>query len=65
VKKIYIAGMDGYSVNPDENYADQKMNFYTERELAEKKNAGMITILREVSKDVDIEFVTTPRYVVI
>ena len=57
--------MDGYSVNPDENYADQKMNFYTERELAEKKNAGMITILREVSKDVDIEFVTTPRYVVI
>lgn len=65
VKKIYIAGMDGYSVNPDENYADKKMNFYTEKDLAEKKNAGMITILKEINKETDIEFVTTPRYVVV
>lgn len=65
VKRIYIAGMDGYSVNPDENYADQKMNFYTEKELAEKKNAGMISVLRELNKSVNFEFVTTPRYVVI
>ena len=65
VKRIYIAGMDGYSVNPDENYADQKMNFYTEKEQAEKKNAGMISVLREFNKGVDFQFVTTPRYVVI
>jgi 4-hydroxy 2-oxovalerate aldolase len=65
VKKILIAGMDGYSVNPDENYADQRMNFYTEKELAEKKNAGMISVLRELTKSVDIVFLTTPRYVVI
>lgn len=37
VKKLYIAGMDGYSTNPDENYADQKMNFFTEKDLAQKK----------------------------
>ncbi len=65
VKKVLIAGMDGYSVNPDENYADQRMNFYTEKELAEKKNIGMISVLRELKKDIDIMFVTTPRYVII
>ena len=65
VKRILIAGMDGYSVNSDENYADQRMNFYTERELAEKKNAGMISVLKELKNSGDIEFLTTPRYVVI
>lgn len=65
VEKIYVAGMDGYSVNPDENYADQKMNFYTEKELAEKKNSGMIAVLKEIGKNVDIKFVTTPRFVIL
>lgn len=65
VKKVFIAGMDGYSVNPDENYADQKMKFFTERELAEKKNIGMITVLKEISKEVELEFVTTPKFIII
>lgn len=63
VKKLYIAGMDGYSVVPDENYADQKMNLYTEKSSADKKNKGMITVLKEISQNLDIVFVTTPRYV--
>ena len=63
IKKVLIAGMDGYSPNPDENYADQKMNFYTEKELAEKKNAGMIAVLKEFRKLINIEFLTTPKYV--
>ena len=65
VKKLFIAGMDGYSGNSDENYADQKMNFFTERTSAEKKNVGITTVLREISKDMDVEFVTTPRFVVL
>ena len=65
IKKVYIAGMDGYSPNPEENYADQKMNFYTEKELAEKKNAGMIAVLKEYQKQIDVEMLTTPKYVVI
>ncbi len=63
IKKVYIAGMDGYSPNPDENYADQKMNFYTEKELAEKKNAGMIAVLKEYQKEIEVEMLTTPKYV--
>ena len=65
VKKILIAGMDGYSVNPEENYADAKMNFYTEKYVAEEKNAGIITVLRKISEETEIEFVTTPKYVVL
>lgn len=65
VKKVLIAGMDGYSPNPDENYADQKMNFFTEKEMAEKKNAGMIAVLQEYRKLIEIEMLTTPRYVVL
>lgn len=63
VKKILIAGMDGYSNNPDENYADQKMILFAEREMTEKRNAGMSLVLRELSKEIEIEFVTTPKYV--
>ena len=65
VRKICIAGMDGYSLNPDENYADQRMNFHTERELAEKKNAGMTAVLREYQKEVKIEMLTRPKFVII
>ncbi len=65
INKVYIAGMDGYSPNPDENYADKKMNFYTEKELAEKKNAGMIEVIKSYRKQTDIEMLTTPKYVVV
>lgn len=63
IRKIYIAGMDGYSPNSDENYADQRMNFFTEKEMAKKKNFGMISLLKEYKKQIDIEMLTTPRYV--
>ena len=65
VKKVYIAGMDGYSPNPDENYADNKMKFYTEKGLAEKKNLGINEILKKYRKKIDIEMLTTPKYVII
>ena len=65
VKKVFVAGMDGYSPNPDENYADQKMNFFTEKEMAEKKNAGMIAVLKEYQQLIDIEMLTTPKYVIL
>lgn len=65
VKKVLIAGMDGYSVDSYENYADQNMNFYTKKEQAKIKNIGMSTVLKRMRKDIEIEFVTTPRFVVI
>lgn len=63
IKKVLIAGMDGYSPNPEENYADQRMSLYTERKLAEEKNEGMTEVLKDYQKLIEVEFLTTPKYV--
>ena len=63
VKKIYLAGMDGYSVDPMQNYADQSMAFYTQRAIMDSMNDGINSMLGKFSKEIAIEFVTEPRYV--
>ena len=63
--KILIAGMDGYSLDPNENFADQKMNFYAKKAAFEAQNDGMSRVLRDYAKQIDIAFVTTPRHVTI
>ena len=63
VKKVYIAGMDGYSPNPEENYADQAMDIYTKKQTAENKNAGMIAVLKAYRNAIGIEMLTTPKYI--
>lgn len=63
VKKIYIAGMDGYSVDPMRNYANQKMTYYTQRVMTDLLNDGINIMLKKFHNEVDIVFVTEPRYV--
>jgi len=63
VKKVYIAGIDGYSVDPTVNFADKKMNFYTQKATFEAMNYGMSAVLKEYTKEIEIEYVTTPKYV--
>ncbi len=63
VKKIYIAGMDGYSPDPEGNYAEHWMNVYAQRAVTEALNQGMSKVLAEFSREVPIEFVTRMRYV--
>ena len=63
VRKILLAGVDGYSVDPTQNFADQKMSFFTQKAILEAMNDGMNAALKEFSKQIDIEFVTKPRYV--
>lgn len=63
IKTIYIAGMDGYSPNPDENYADKIMDFFTGKEMAKKKNAGIITVLKRFASVINIQMITTPKYI--
>lgn len=61
-KKLYLAGMDGYSVDPMQNYADQKMTFYTQRAIMESMNDGMNAMLRRFSQQIGIEMLTSPRF---
>lgn len=62
-KKVLIAGLDGYSLDPTQNFADKKMNFFTQKATFEAMNEGMNEVLKEYSQQIDIEFITTPRYV--
>lgn len=64
-KKVYIAGIDGYSSDPTQNFADQKMNLYTKKADFEKMNKGMKNVLRSYRKQIEIEYITTPKYVII
>lgn len=65
IRKIYIAGMDGYSFDYEENYADQRMTFATEKELAVKRNEGLSKVLKEYAARINIEMLTTPKFVTI
>lgn len=61
--KIYIAGIDGYSADPTKNFADQSMNFYTQKMTFEAMNHGLNAALQDFSAEIAIEYLTAPRYV--
>lgn len=63
VKKIMLAGLDGYSHDTSENYAEQKMEFITKNAILDAMNQGMSEVLSEYAKNADIEFLTIPKYV--
>lgn len=62
-KKVYIAGIDGYSLDPNENFANQNMNFFTKKGIFEAMNLGMEKVLAEYSTKIEIEFITTPKFI--
>lgn len=63
VRKVVIAGIDGYSVNPAENFADNKMSFYTQKAIFEAMNAGLNKVLNKYKEDIELEYLTIPKYV--
>lgn len=63
VDKVLIAGLDGYSMDATQNFADQKMNFFTQKAIFEAMNTGMNKAMSDFAKQIDIEFVTTPQYI--
>lgn len=65
VKQVYLAGLDGYSVDSTQNFAEEKMNFVAEKAALEAMNAGMNQVLTMYAKQIEIEFVTTPKHVTV
>lgn len=63
VSGIYLAGFDGYSHDVRENYCDSDMAFITRNAVLDAMNIGMSKVLKQYSKEVYIEFLTTPKYV--
>lgn len=65
VKEIYLAGFDGYSHDVSENYGDSQMAFITKNAVLDAMNDGMKKVLRKYAVDVNINFLTEAKHVVI
>lgn len=63
VKSIHLAGIDGYSHDVKENYGKEDMAFYTRNAVLDAMNAGMCKVLKTFSHEVNIQFLTTPKFV--
>lgn len=61
--KIYLAGMDGYAVDAEPNFVRANMEFHKKPAVMTAMNAGMSAVIAQYQKEIEIEFVTTPRYV--
>jgi len=62
IDNIYLAGMDGYSHDVEENYVTDQIAFITRKAVLDAMNLGMSQVLKEYSKQVDITFLTEPRF---
>lgn len=62
VQEIYLAGIDGYSYDNEENYALDKMQFVTGRATLEKMNKGMQEMLWVFAGQCDLHFLTSARH---
>lgn len=62
VKKVKIAGMDGYTSIQAENYFNRKFEVYHPFDI-ENRNELMASELRRLMKHIEIELITPTRYV--
>lgn len=61
--EIWLAGMDGYSHDASENYAQEQMRMTAKNQTLDAMNQGMCQALGELSKQVEIHFLTKPKHV--
>lgn len=58
---IILAGVDGYSHDDDQNYAQQNMTYITPNSVLDDMNKGMRTMISQFAKQTDIHFLTTSQ----
>jgi 4-hydroxy 2-oxovalerate aldolase len=59
--KVYLAGLDGY--NPDKaNYYEERLNLIQDRERTLAQNRAMKKKIGELSKELNVKFVTSSLY---
>lgn len=63
VDRIYIAGVDGFSHNVEDNYADSDMIINTSNEIFDKRNIGLQNCLTDLKTLADIKMITTSKYI--
>jgi 4-hydroxy 2-oxovalerate aldolase len=63
VKEIALAGFDGYSYANEQNYAKSAMRLSYKKSDLDALNNGLTRVLKEYKKEIDIDFVTTERFI--
>ena len=63
VGSVYLAGMDGYSKDSTKNYLDSELTIYNKNAHVDELNDGMSNAIKVFRQQVNIEFVTTSRYI--
>jgi len=62
VKDVSLAGFDGYTHDNIENYADKDMVLTTSNKSASDLNVGIIKVLNNLYREIDIKFITPTKY---
>lgn len=63
VKKICLAGFDGYAHDSRDNYGDEVMAFIMRNAVLDATNAGVNKMLERFSHETELSFLTQPRYI--
>ena len=61
VKELYLAGMDGYLWDMEQNYAKEEMQLRTRKETIQAMNKGMNQLLRQYAEQISIVFITKEK----
>lgn len=59
VQEVYLAGIDGYLHEIDENYGVKEMSFVASNNVLDGMNEGMMKMLQEYNREIRIHFVTS------
>lgn len=63
VKEVLLAGLDGFSVNINENYFDPNMRHPVNNEQVERRNHYYKNLIQRVKKSgIRVEFITPSKY---
>lgn len=62
IQEIFIAGFDGYSAYPKDNYFDESLSMGTSLNIKLKKNKLIKKAVKELSKVIKINFITESLY---
>ena len=63
VKEVAMAGFDGFSQDPHQNYYDEQYINSTVTEVFESRNRSVGHQLAQLMKSININFLTPTRYV--
>lgn len=62
VKKVALAGFDGFTVHNEANYIEEELINRVEREALIRKNAAIIAQLQDLSETMQFDFITSSKY---